>query len=299
MQAVSSLFEGDGERARTRREVQEGVRAPQDVSQGALQEIDMSQIPERMAMPESQAPTTSAPAAPTSTPTPTPTTAPQGIAAVGPRASFEKRQAEYEKLLKAQQDPEKMRKERLRDFLLGAGGRSSFGSVMAGGTAAAAKRQAQQEAAQRSGIEKLMGVDKELMGMDTEQAKLEIERQTAEGLRGLRNMQAGTQRLQALGTLYNDANEQLQAALMQDPEYQRALEDVAKAEEGGFFGVDEQKIRAARMQLSQALERITRSMPNYLMLKEAYDKMLREQSGVGSATAGEIDTSQFQVRQKS
>ena len=295
MQAVSSLFEGNGERARTRREVQEGVRAPQD----ALQEIDMSQIPERIAMPESQAPMAPAPAAPTSTPTTTPAPAPQGTASVGPRASFEGRQAEYEKLLKAQQDPEKMRKERLRDFLLGAGGRSSFGSVMAGGTAAAAKRQAQQEAAQRSGIEKLMGVDKELMGMDTEQAKLEIERQTAEGLRDLRNMQAGTQRLQALGTLYNDANEQLQVALMQDPEYQRALEAVAKAEEGGFFGVDEQDIRAARMQLSQALERITRSMPNYLMLKEAYDKMLREQSGVGSATAGEIDTSQFQVRQKS
>jgi len=112
-------------------------------------------------------------------------------------------------------------------------------------------------------------------------------------------MQAGTQRLQALGQLYNDATEQLQATLMQDPEYQRALQKVAEAEEGGFFGVDEQDVRSARMQLSQALERITRSMPNYLMLKEAYDKMLRAQSGTGGTDAGEIDTSQFQVRQKS
>jgi len=248
-----------------------------------------------MAMPESQAPMAPAPAAPTSTPP-----APQGIAAVGPRASFESRQAEYEKLLKAQQDPEKMRKERLRDFLLGAGGRSSFGSVMAGGAAASANRQAQQEAAQRSGIEKLMGVDKELMGMDTEQVKLEIERQTAEGLSDIRNMQAGTQRLSAIGSLYTDALSRLDDALDMDTAYQEAKAALAKAEKGGMF-TSKDDVRKAKMKLDQERQRILRTMPNLAMLEKLYNETVAAQGGIESmgTNAGEIDTSQFQVRQKS
>ena len=62
--------------------------------------------------------------------------------------------------------------------MIGAGGRSSFGSVMAGGAAASANRQAQQEAQKLQGIGSLMGVDEKLMTMDQEAQKMEIEKES-------------------------------------------------------------------------------------------------------------------------
>jgi hypothetical protein len=118
-----------------------------------LQEIDPSTIPERLPTPVTQ-PTTQ-----TATQTAPSqqqmdqlqeidTSGLAGLkkASLTPRESYEANRSVLSKELLRQQDPEKLRKERLRDFLIGAGGRSSFGSVMAGGAAASANRQAQQEA---------------------------------------------------------------------------------------------------------------------------------------------------------
>jgi hypothetical protein len=271
-----------------------------------LQEIDPSTIPERLPTPVTQ-PTTQ-------TATQTAPSQQQmdqlqeidtsGLAglkkeSLSPRESYEANRSVLSKELLRQQSPEELQKERRRAFLYGGlrdGGRGGFG----GRGAAMADVEAAQKARELQGIEKLMGVDKELMSMDTDQAKLEIERQTAEGLNDIRNMQAGTQRLSAIGSLYTDALSRLDDALDMDTAYQEAKADLAKAEKGGMF-TSKDDVRKAKMKLDQERQRILKTMPNLAMLERLYNEIAAAQGGIESmgTNAGEIDTSQFQVRQKS
>jgi hypothetical protein len=150
-------------------------------------------------------------------------------ASLTPRESYEANRSVLSKELLRQQDPEKLRKERLRDFLIGAGGRSSFGSVMAGGAAASANRQAQQEAQKLRGIGSLMGVDEKLMTMDYDQAKLATEERSAEALESLRTMQSDTQRFSVVDQSYAEAKAVFRDALMQNPEYTNAKDALRKS----------------------------------------------------------------------
>jgi hypothetical protein len=150
-------------------------------------------------------------------------------ASLTPRESYEANRSVLSKELLRQQDPEKLRKERLRDFLIGAGGRSSFGSVMAGGAAASANRQAQQEAQKLRGIGSLMGVDEKLMTMDYDQAKLATEERSAEALESLRTMQSDTQRFSVVDQFVRKRLKlSFRDALMQNPEYTNAKDALRK-----------------------------------------------------------------------
>ena len=290
-----------------------------------LQEIDPSTIPERLPTPVTQPTTQTAPqidTPQTDTPQtevnrPDSMTVPQidprqqqmdqlqeidtsGLAglkkaSLTPRESYEANRSVLSKELLRQQDPEKLRKERLRDFLIGAGGRSSFGSVMAGGTAASANRQAQQEAQKLRGIGSLMGVDEKLMTMDYDQAKLATEERSAEALESLRTMQSDTQRLNVVGGLYQDARDTFEAALMQNPEYTNALKAYEDAKEGGFFGVNEEELRAAKARVDAIEARIKATMPNLESLESSYFELLQRMGGVQGAGGS---TEGFTVRRK-
>jgi hypothetical protein len=216
-------------------------------------------------------------------------------ASLTPRESYEANRSVLSKELLRQQDPEKLRKERLRDFLIGAGGRSSFGSVMAGGAAASANRQAQQEAQKLRGIGSLMGVDEKLMTMDYDQAKLATEERSAEALESLRTMQSDTQRLNVVGGLYQDARDTFEAALMQNPEYTNALKAYEDAKEGGFFGVNEEELRAAKARVDAIEARIKATMPNLESLESSYFELLQRMGGVQGAGGS---TEGFTVRRK-
>jgi hypothetical protein len=267
-----------------------------------LQEIDPSTIPERLPTPVTQ-PTTQ-----TATQTAPSqqqmdqlqeidTSGLAGLkkASLSPRESYEANRSVLSKELLRQQDPEKLRKERLRDFLIGAGGRSSFGSVMAGGAAASANRQAQQEAQKLQGIGSLMGVDEKLMTMDYDQAKLATEERSAEALESLRTMQSDTQRLNVVGGLYQDARDTFEAALMQNPEYTNALKAYEDAKEGGFFGVNEEELRAAKARVDAIEARIKATMPNLESLESSYFELLQRMGGVQGAGGS---TEGFTVRRK-
>jgi hypothetical protein len=292
VQAVSSLFDDTGDRAPTRREISEGVRAPQTAPQttpaatSAVPELATQTAPQpatrQQQMDQLQEIDTSGLA---------------GLkkASLSPRESYEANRSVLSKELLRQQDPEKLRKERLRDFLIGAGGRSSFGSVMAGGAAASANRQAQQEAQKLQGIGSLMGVDEKLMTMDYDQAKLATEERSAEALESLRTMQSDTQRLNVVGGLYQDARDTFEAALMQNPEYTNALKAYEDAKEGGFFGVNEEELRAAKARVDAIEARIKATMPNLESLESSYFELLQRMGGVQGAGGS---TEGFTVRRK-
>jgi hypothetical protein len=292
VQAVSSLFDDTGDRAPTRREISEGVSAPRTAPQTtpaatpAVPELATQTAPQpatrQQQMDQLQEIDTSGLA---------------GLkkASLSPRESYEANRSVLSKELLRQQDPEKLRKERLRDFLIGAGGRSSFGSVMAGGAAASANRQAQQEAQKLQGIGSLMGVDEKLMTMDYDQAKLATEERSAEALESLRTMQSDTQRLNVVGGLYQDARDTFEAALMQNPEYTNALKAYEDAKEGGFFGVNEEELRAAKARVDAIEARIKATMPNLESLESSYFELLQRMGGVQGAGGS---TEGFTVRRK-
>ena len=179
--------------------------------------------------------------------------------------------------------------------MIGAGGRSSFGSVMAGGAAASANRQAQQEAQKLKGIGSLMGVEENLMKMDYDQAKLATEERSAAALESLRTMQSDTQRLNVMGGLYQDARDAFEAALMQNPEYTNALKAYEDAKEGGFLGVDEEELRAAKARVDAIEDRIKATMPNLESLESSYFELLQRMGGVQGAGGS---TEGFTVRRK-
>ncbi len=96
-----------------------------------------------------------------------------------------KRQAIQDKLeayYAQQNDPTKLRRERLQSFLLGAGGRSGIGSVLGGGAAAATQTEKAQEAAQVSQMQEAAKYynDRvtELRNMGVEQTKAEQQART-------------------------------------------------------------------------------------------------------------------------
>ena len=292
VRAISSLFDDTGDRAPTRREISEGVRASRTAPQTtpaatpAVPELATQTVPQidprQQQMDQLQEIDTSGLA---------------GLkkASLTPRESYEANRSVLSKELLRQQDPEKLRKERLRDFLIGAGGRSSFGSVMAGGAAASANRQAQQEAQKLRGIGSLMGVDEKLMTMDYDQAKLATEERSAEALESLRTMQSDTQRLNVMGGLYQDARDTFEAALMQNPEYTNALKAYEDAKEGGFFGVNEEELRAAKARVDAIEARIKATMPNLESLESSYFELLQRMGGVQGAGGS---TEGFTVRRK-
>ena len=244
-----------------------------------LQEIDPSTIPERLPTPATQ-------------PATQPATRQQQMdqlqeidtsglaglkkASLTPRESYEANRSVLSKELLRQQDPEKLRKERLRDFLIGAGGRSSFGSVMAGGAAASANRQAQQEAQKLKGIGSLMGVDEKLMTMDQEAQKMEIEKESNKLLSEIRQGQLTAAQMNSIASEINSMAEQIESALMTDPTYITMNEQYQEAVEDDNTGMAEQLLRR-REQYRQ--DKIKSVYPNYADLLETQKQLNQKMSG--------------------
>jgi hypothetical protein len=256
-----------------------------------LQEIDPSTIPERLPTPVTQ-PTTQ-----TATQTAPSqqqmdqlqeidTSGLAGLkkASLTPRESYEANRSVLSKELLRQQDPEKLRKERLRDFLIGAGGRSSFGSVMAGGTAASANRQAQQEAQKLQGIGSLMGVDEKLMTMDQEAQKMEIEKESNKLLSEIRQGQLTAAQMNSIAGEISSMTEQVESELMRDPTYITMNEQYQEAVEDDNTGMAEQLLRRREQYRQRKIETM---YPNYADLvktqKELNKKML------GSTGFGKVE----------
>lgn len=85
--------------------------------------------------------------------------------------SYEDMVKRLEALDKEQMDPEKLRREELSAFLRGAGGRSSFGSVMAGASGAAADTRRQQEIARRARLMDQLGIEQKAIETDLDIGK--------------------------------------------------------------------------------------------------------------------------------
>jgi hypothetical protein len=234
-------------------------------------------------------------------------------ASLTPRESYEANRSVLSKELLRQQDPEKLRKERLRDFLIGAGGRSSFGSVMAGGTAASANRQAQQEAQKLRGIGSLMGVDEKLMTMDQEAQKtkmtmdqeaqkmelekelhkmtmdqqtqrIELERESNRLLGEIRQGQLTAAQMNSIASEINSMAEQIESALMTDPVYIELNEQYRKAIEKDDKDMAEQLLRR-REQYRQ--DKIKSVYPNYADLVKT--QKLLNQRMLGSTGFGKVE----------
>jgi hypothetical protein len=234
-------------------------------------------------------------------------------ASLTPRESYEANRSVLSKELLRQQDPEKLRKERLRDFLIGAGGRSSFGSVMAGGTAASANRQAQQEAQKLRGIGSLMGVDEKLMTMDQEAQKtkmtmdqeaqkmelekelnkmtmdqqtqrIELERESNRLLGEIRQGQLTAAQMNSIASEINSMAEQIESALMTDPVYIELNEQYRKAIEKDDKDKAEQLLRR-REQYRQ--DKIETMYPNYADLVKT--QQLLNQRMLGSTGFGTVE----------
>jgi hypothetical protein len=232
-------------------------------------------------------------------------------ASLTPRESYEANRSVLSKELLRQQDPEKLRKERLRDFLIGAGGRSSFGSVMAGGTAASANRQAQQEAQKLRGIGSLMGVDEKLMTMDQEAQKMtmdqeaqkmelekelhkmtmdqqaqriELERESNRLLGEIRQGQLTAAQMNSIASEINSMAEQIESALMTDPVYIELNEQYRKAIEKDDKDMAEQLLRR-REQYRQ--DKIKSVYPNYADLVKT--QQLLNQRMLGPTGFGTVE----------
>jgi hypothetical protein len=234
-------------------------------------------------------------------------------ASLTPRESYEANRSVLSKELLRQQDPEKLRKERLRDFLIGAGGRSSFGSVMAGGTAASANRQAQQEAQKLRGIGSLMGVDEKLMTMDQEAQKtkmtmdqeaqkmelekelhkmtmdqqaqrIELERESNRLLGEIRQGQLTAAQMNSIASEINSMAEQIESALMTDPVYIELNEQYRKAIEKDDKDMAEQLLRR-REQYRQ--DKIKSVYPNYADLVKT--QQLLNQRMLGPTGFGTVE----------
>lgn len=252
-----------------------------------LQEIDPSTIPERLPTPVTQ-PTTQ-PTTQTATQTAPSqqqmdqlqeidTSGLAGLkkASLTPRESYEANRSVLSKELLRQQDPEKLRKERLRDFLIGAGGRSSFGSVMAGGAAASANRQAQQEAQKLKGIGSLMGVDEKLMTMDQEAQKMEIEKESNKLLSEIRQGQLTAAQMNSIAGEISSMTEQVESALMTDPTYITLNEQYQEAVEDDNTGMAEQLLRERERYRQRKIETM---YPNYADLVETQKRLNQKMSG--------------------
>ena len=126
----------------------------------------------------------------------------------------EKRQQmnQYLEELKAmdvrQQDPAKLRDERISAFLRGASG-GSFGQIMAGGSGAMAEERAKQETSERERLLSRINLDKSAMDMDLSIA----EKALTDGRSAFE--QAMANRRQAASTLASTSNQDIQLAMKQ------------------------------------------------------------------------------------
>jgi hypothetical protein len=208
-------------------------------------------------------------------------------ASLTPRESYEANRSVLSKELLRQQDPEKLRKERLRDFLIGAGGRSSFGSVMAGGTAASANRQAQQEAQKLQGIGSLMGVDEKLMTMDQEAQKMEIEKESMDQqtlLSEIRQGQLTAAQMNSIAGEISSMTEQVESELMRDPTYITMNEQYQEAVEDDNTGMAEQLLRRREQYRQRKIETM---YPNYADLVKTQKELNKQM--LGSTGFGKVE----------
>lgn len=199
---------------------------------------------------------------------------------------------QLKKALAEQNDPEKLRRERLRNFLLGAAGGTSISSALAGaGMRSSAVGKAQEQA-------RLKGIE-QLAGMQGAKVKNEIEARSAKALEDIRAAQNETQRFSALASAAQSNTESLQALMLTDEKYLKAEKRLKEAEEGGWLGPNENKVREARLALNAELQRLKDSIQGYDFVSNAYQAMLQKFQGATSAaepTSGAND-SQFKVQQ--
>jgi len=199
---------------------------------------------------------------------------------------------QLKKALAEQNNPEKLRRERLRNFLLGAAGGTSISSALAGAGARSSAVGKAQEQARLKGIE-------QLANMQGAKLKNEVEARSAKALEDIRASQNETQRFSALATAAQSNTESLQALMLTDEKYLKAEQQLKEAEDGGWFGVDEDEVRKARLALNAELQRLKSSIQGYDFVSNAYQAMLQKFQGATSAaepTSG-VNDSQFKVQQ--
>ena len=242
---------------------------PQAESQGVeqLQEIDLSAIPERK-------------------------TIEQGIASVAPQATTRQktpRELLMEELAR-QNDPDKIRRDELRQFLIGASRGSNLGSAMAGGSSALANARKNRDANRIANLEKLAK-------MDADEAAAKIERDNSKALQDIRTMQADTQRFSAIAAQYDTVKAQLETVLLQDDAYKDAVEELEDEKNAWFPNADD--IAKAEAKVAQAMENAVNKVPSFRETKRMYEELLAKMSGGSTTSSDNVPTSGFTVRQKS
>jgi len=202
---------------------------------------------------------------------------------LSPRELYEANRSVLSKELLRQQSPEELEKERRRAFYYGGlrnGGRGGFG----GRGAAMADVEAMQKARELQGIEKLMGVDKELMTMDQEAQKMELEKESTRLLGEIRQGQLTAAQMNSIAGEISSMTEQVEDALVMDNTYRTLDEQYQEAVEDGDKAMAETLLRQ-REQYRQS--KIKSMYPNYADLvktqKELNQKML------GSAGFGKVE----------
>jgi hypothetical protein len=271
VQAVSSLFDDTGDRAPTRREISEGVSAPQTAPQTTPAATPA--VPELAAQPATQ-PATRQQQMDQLQEIDTSGLAGLKKASLTPRESYEANKSVLSKELLRQQDPEELARQRRQAFLLG--GLSNQGRGGLAGAAAASERAREVQKAQKlQGIGSLMGVDEKLMTMDQEAQKMEIEKESNKLLSEIRQGQLTAAQMNSIAGEISSMTEQVESALMTDPTYITLNEQYQEAVEDDNTGMAEQLLRRREQYRQRKIETM---YPNYTDLvntqKELNKKML-------------------------
>lgn len=236
------------------------------------------------------------------------------------RKVYDEGVASLRELYKEEMDPEARRQRQLSAFLRGAGGRSSFGSVMAGGSGASeaerqrsfAQRLKGTEAVQKK-LEDVIGIERgavkegisagqeagklggQMRGQDIQSRDRALDREVekakvgvqAEANAALRD-QTNFQRLQTtLGTV-NRTIAQIAQGYAKSPQYGGQL-SMLQMQLQGAKGEDAKKIQDQIRQLSEEMDAV---------VEQATADLVRQRDALEAAMGGGADTGGFTVRRK-
>lgn len=248
---------------------------------------------------ETSTPTTTAP--PTTTPDTTAPTAEQkraqqmdqlqeidtsGLAglkkeSMSPRELYEGYKSALGSTISEQQDPEKLARERQRAFRLGAlsgGGRGG----LAGAAAASGRAREAQEARKLQGIEKLMGAENLLMGMDADAAKLDVERESNQILNQIRQGQLTSQQMDSIRRTINDITESVMDSLTFDETYNGLQTRYQEAINDGNL----ETAKLVKQEMDTYLNSKLEAYPTYKAAMEEFKQLQTAQTGGASSGWG-------------
>lgn len=191
-----------------------------------------------------------------------------------PREVYEGYKSALGSTISRQQSPEELAKERRAAWL---------GSKTGMRGAAVARTEAAQKARELQGIEKLMGAENVLMGMDADAAKLDVERESNQILNQIRQGQLTTQQMNYIRQTINDITKNVMDNLTFDDTYNRLQTKYQEA-------MDARNLETAKL----AKEEMDRYLNSKLEAYPTYKAVMEEFEQLQSAQTGE-----FKVRQKS